>query len=128
MSAYLVDKITIDRIISLLSMEKFKEEIDIEKFVPKEDIENLFGTMLWKMNVETLEQKYGDTIKLEPYRFQKVHVSPIQGLKSIQCFLYQCNEGDVSKKVLFKQLDETSKEIAYEIDSDMPSYDKAEWG
>tara|TARA_R110002110_G_C12885700_1_gene663283 strand:- start:79 stop:492 length:414 start_codon:yes stop_codon:yes gene_type:complete len=48
--------------------------------------------------------------------------------KSLQCFIYQCSEGTVVKKKLFKTIDIISNCLASYIISELPEYEKAAWG
>jgi len=65
---------------------------------------------LWRMNATALVQRYGD--KPESYdeeiaAYPAPHPSndPFQLLKSANCLLYQCDEGDVPEMPLYAELE-----------------------
>ena len=51
----------------------------------------------------------------------------IQCLKSLQCLIYQCSEGEVVKTGLYKKLVEVQNQLQDLIISDMPEYKQAVW-
>lgn len=68
---------------------------------------------LWRMNAKALEQRYGD--KPEEFEddiraYQNPHPSndPYQLLKSTNCLLYQCAEGDVPNTCLYAELEKAA--------------------
>ncbi len=130
MSAYIVDKKTIDRIISgILSRRK---ELSYQKGIPEipfdENDTNTFGQELLGLNKAAVDQRYDENNNIEKYIFSKQPVTPVQTLKSLINLLYQCTEGDVTESILYKQLDKLSLVLAYIIVTESVSYDKAEWG
>ncbi len=65
----------------------------------------------------------------EPYNYVPVmYLSKPARLKAIQCYCYQCLEGDVPERALFKRVEETLNFLAREIVEAMPEYEAAEWG
>jgi len=76
--------------------------------------ERLADAML-AMNLDAFRQRYGirallaqdlDYIDLDTRNWKPlVAFSEVQFFKSLQCFLYQCCEGDVDEKPLYKTLD-----------------------
>ena len=51
-----------------------------------------------------------------------------QDYKTIQCYLYQCYEGNVPETPLFKVLKKLEKEVACYIVENQPEYEEAQWG
>jgi len=52
----------------------------------------------------------------------------VQSYKSLRCFLYQCNEGNIPEtSELYKALERMSGRWADEIVSSLPEYEKAPW-
>ena len=99
--------------------------------------ERLADAML-AMNIDAFRQRYGirallvedlDCIDLDTRTWKPLEAfSETQFFKSLQCFLYQCCEGDVDEKPLFKTLSAIKEWLAHFIDEDSEEYDAAEWG
>ena len=99
--------------------------------------ERLADAML-AMNLDAFRQRYGmkalliddlDCIDLDTRRWHPLAaLSGVQFFKSLQCFLYQCCEGDVDGKPLYKTLTAIQHLLAPFINTDSPEYDAAEWG
>jgi len=51
----------------------------------------------------------------------------IQCLKSLQCLIYQCSEGEVVKTGLYKKLVEVQNDLQDLIIRDLPEYEQAVW-
>ena len=63
------------------------------------------------------------------FKFYEISmIRDIQVLKSLQCFLYQCTEGTIPKRKLYKTLRDIERVLINDIISKLPEYDKAEWG
>ena len=100
------------------------------------DRENLTDAML-ALNIDAFCQRYGiriffqdlDCIDLDTRRWHPLQaLSNVQFFKSLQCFLYQCCEGDADEKPLYKTLDAIRGLFAPFINEDSAEYDAAEWG
>jgi hypothetical protein len=149
MSAFVSDDQTINRIVSGLCFAKLHG--DYSNPIPRLDgdlaaaIESPaeFGRTLYAMNVNAVEQRYPDCIGNPnnlpgqcdddgnhlPYQYQSIiPPQPIQLYKSIQSYLYQCNEGDVDEFPLYKTLNGYLVKLACHIVDNSPAYDKADWG
>jgi len=65
---------------------------------------------------------------LNDYEFEKTDVSTEQCLVSLRCLNYQCNEGDIDKTELYKDL----KHVAYVLTEIIllknKKFKDAEWG
>lgn len=125
MSAFIVGDETIDRILSYLKTHNTQsielKGVDITKF----------GRKLLSMNIDAVNQRYGGEYtgnEVKNYTFNMVDVSPVQAFKSLRCFLYQCSEGNVPKRKLYKTMDKLSDEISYEIVTSLPEYENGRWG
>ena len=120
----MVEYKTIDRVLShLINEEPLKTTKELTKL----------GRELLKMNAEALNQRYGDDLKqykkhIENYKFNYRIETPCQYLKSINCLLYQCSEGDVPNKKLFKWLKKIRQNLLFDIVNNLDDYKKAEWG
>lgn len=131
MSAFIVEKQTIDRIIN--SILARRTELTYAEGIPNIPFDNqeeltAFGQKLWNMNIDAVNQRYDESNDIPTYAFARIKVSHIQALKSLRCFLYQCSEGDVPATKLYKELDKLSLELAYMITTESQAYDNAEWG
>jgi hypothetical protein len=99
--------------------------------------ERLADAML-AMNIDALRQRYGirallahdlDSIDLDTRNWKPLEAfSEVQFFKSLQCFLYQCCEGDVDESPLFKTLDAIRALLAPCINERSAEYDAAKWG
>ena len=100
------------------------------------DREQLADAML-AMNIDAFRQRYGirallaqdlDSIDMDRRNWHPLEAfSEVQLFKSLQCFLYQCAEGDVDEKPLYKTLDAIRGLLAPFINQDSAEYDAAEW-
>ena len=54
--------------------------------------------------------------------------NPWQMLKTFECFLYQCNEGTVSKSELYQALLRAKDQYMIYLVSKLPEYAEANWG
>jgi hypothetical protein len=133
MSAFIVDSKTIDRIVSFL-LDNVREfngiSISANNAVTWEQgIGTQIGQMLYRLNTCAVNQRYTENDPGPRYHFKPVgKLSDIQAYKSISCFLYQCSEGDVPERPVFKELSELHCELAHRIVRSTAPYDRAEWG
>lgn len=100
----------------------------ITPFSGKKLAENMFT-----LNCDSVEQRYGEG-QAEQFRSLDFKYNPskkqmdvFQILKNINCFLYQCSEGDIMQKKLYKVLEKVVGNIALSIVREMPQYEKAKW-
>jgi len=99
--------------------------------------ERLADAML-AMNIDAFRQRYGikallvedlDSIDLDTRNWRPLAAfSEVQFFKSLQCFLYQCCEGDVDEKPLYKTLEAIKGLLAPFINDESAEYEAAEWG
>lgn len=149
MSAYVCDDTTINRIVAGLTNAKDHGDYNTPTPKPSEElcnaIENArdFGRTLYAMNINAVEQRYPDCVGNPnnlpgqisddgshlPYTYRpSAPPKAIQLYKSIQCFLYQCSEGDVDELPLYKLLKEYQTRLAVHMIEHSSDYDKADWG
>ena len=93
-----------------------------------------------RMNTEAFAVRYAHKYFVEPvgtdeeegfdkYRYELKHVPRIDGLKSLQCVIYQCSEGDqFYNSLLYKEMRDMELATLQAIVTAMPEYDAAEWG
>lgn len=95
---------------------------------------------LWRLNVTALQHRYGYPAEqfedaIVAYGAPAPSTDPFQILKSANCLLYQCSEGDVPEMPLFKELLEAADALSarlghpeggFQKDGD-PRYEAAKW-
>lgn len=84
------------------------------------------------LNAYALEQRYGDDIDDNMYTecYQYVPEYTIdEYLKMLDCFNYQCCEGDTVERPLYKLMNELADLISKRVNrNENPLYDEADWG
>ena len=136
MSAFLVAEKTINRILSYLNRElrrsawlhaKFATDLGVD-FAG--DWQTALGQKMRDLNQLALGYRYGDPQQELLYQFSSVSCPAVQAYKSLQCWLYQCCEGDIPKaSKLYRFFDTVvAGHIADSIITKTPEYDQAEWG
>lgn len=150
MSAFVVDPATINRILAYFRNEEKaghfvgghtrRELQSIEfDFHNRDDCDNL-GQAMYNMNVNAVSQRYPDDDRnslpgryseedvLDSYKYEFLrHVSSAQAYKSLQCWLYQCTEGNVTDNKLFRAFEKIAATLANEIVTSLPEYETAQW-
>lgn len=136
MSAYMVDDITIDRILS--GIPQYAPPLaDTLGLCP--ETADAVGCALLLMNRSSVEQhdaaddteaasaaRKRNTAQAVNYRYTcRIGVSLEQWVKSLRCYLYQCGEGDVPTTMPYQQLEAAAQ--AYEHVLDTETYEEAEW-
>jgi hypothetical protein len=142
MSAFIVEDKTINTVVTWLALEIGLSD----GYVLRKKVKRLgynYHTYSWlqtlandmfQLNVDGVNARYGngEAEKFRPlnFKYQSHYVlTTTQVLKSLQCWLYQCAEGEVPKTKLYKFFDtfvvmHLLKKIVYSL----PEYDKANWG
>ena len=87
---------------------------------------------MWDMNVDAVVWRYPgrETPAMHPWpgTGRIYHQGNVQGYKSLLCYLYQCMEGPIPERPLYKALDRVSDLLAHGIVRQLWQYEKAEWG
>jgi len=137
MSAFLVSMRTINRIVATLSLLLRSHEyahatelfaaagIDTTQAHGKEAL----AKAMFALNQQALYQRYGDPAT-ERFVYQQVQVLPnlYQTLKSVECWLYQCTEGDVPQRKLYQFFKTFVRVWLLEIIvHQSPAYEAAQW-
>lgn len=138
MSAFLVDKETIDRVITWVDYyttshegdwfkEKMGEELGIYRW--QEGWKDKLGQLMLDLNQQSLGIRYGDKAQSLNYTFYPRLCTPVQGLKSLQCWIYQCSEGEIPEQnKLYKFFDGfVVRYFMTRIIYGMKEYDQAQW-
>jgi hypothetical protein len=143
-SAFVVSNKTINNIVNRLAEEVRDSKLtwwttNIQKHVKhpvtadSDDWKTELGELLIAMNIEAVSQRYpdvrGNFTKGEvQYWFTPKDVNRFQALKDLSCYIYQCTEGDVPNRALYKTIKEFEYELAMRIIEEMPRYKAAIWG
>jgi len=140
MSAFMVEDKTINRVVWWLSWEVttsdwFKEKVEIALQIDttKSGWQQELGKAMFELNIAGVNDRYGvgEVKKFRElnYRYTPACCSKIQALKSMQCWLYQCTEGEVVKKPLYQFFDTViERRLTDSIIYALPEYQRAEWG
>lgn len=148
MSAYMVKDQTINRVVYWLYFEvtrcqRLRDKLEQASGIDTTDYawaEEL-GKAMFDLNIAGVNDRYGDgeAGKFRKLNYQYVPAHPttlhsdlskkIQVLKSLQCWLYQCTEGAVVKRPLYRFFqDVVEPHLMSSIINDLPEYQAAEWG
>ena len=122
MSSYVVDDKTIHNIANLFA----------PAYSPCEYLDTI-GCKMLTLNIRATADRYRDG---EPdftqaitYRYTPKAPTTVQKLKSLQCWLYQCSEGDqYESDSLYIQGRKIERELMQQIISELPAYNAATWG
>ena len=96
--------------------------------------EEHLGQTMFQLNIAAVDARYGkgeaETFRKLDYRYElDLPVPLVQVLKSLQCWLYQCNEGDVPTTALYGLFDtDVQMYLMSKIIDTLPEYQHAEWG
>ena len=94
---------------------------------------------MFQLNIDGVNDRYGDgeAKKFRTLNYAYVPAQPttiyhlstkIQVLKSLQCWLYQCTEGEVVKNPLYKFFQDIAQpHLMSSIICDLSEYRTAEW-
>ncbi len=140
MSAFVVDPETISRIVAVICGDNGNQEpygamkeLVVKSGWPLSTLEDeaRLAQALYAMNVDAVCQRYSDESP-DNYDFGEYRalagVPRAQALKSMDCYLYQCYEGDVPKRALFKLIEQVRDMLGLAIARSLPAYENAEWG
>src|SRR5882724_3746734 len=90
MSAFLVDKKTIDKILTELD-----KAVRIASTWAEKEVETKLSQRMFDLNQLALEYRYGDPKQELIYKYQTVPCTKVQAFKALQCWIYQCSEGNI---------------------------------
>ncbi len=140
MSSYIVNKKTIDSVITLISdahkfshyplgstqVKDLKElGYDLSK---DQDCERLGNDML-RLNHRASGGRYNqDESVPNSYKLGYCRQKNIQGFKNLGCWLYQCSEGEAVEDSLYKAFRTIENKMAHALLCASEEYEKAKWG
>ena len=140
MSAFMVEDKTINNVVNWLWDESNRlsliprklKELGFDTSVP--GWAEALGYMMFQLNIQAVDARYGngEAAKFRDldYQYWMTRSVPlVQVLKSLQCWLYQCCEGDVPKTELYKLFGtDVQLYLMSKIIEKLPAYEKADWG
>lgn len=122
MSAFVVTHETMNRAVFAMTHR------DYGTMVAAEDCDSL-GDRMFALNVQAVNARYSEQAgHEETFRYHGKQYSKFVALKSLDCLIYQCSEGDVPKLDLYQQMVRRRDEMCREIVMDLPEYKAAAWG
>lgn len=132
MSAFIVSDDCMQNVISGL---KFLVSVQPDKWNKKLGINDSFsewnklGNELFALNFHAVKYRYDHKDIDAPLAFKATQIkqSLVQSFKSMQCFLYQCNEGDFHTTPLYRMIEDAERDLGIHIVIKLPEYDKAKW-
>jgi hypothetical protein len=139
-SAFLVADSTINRVVTWLKSEVSTSHFTIDQLARKYDIDlvsanwdDKLANAMFQLNVDGVNARYGEgeAEQFRPLNFTykpEMYYTRVQVLKSLQCWMYQCCEGDVPKTKLYRFFEEIENHLALKIVDSLPEYQKAQWG
>lgn len=140
MSAFIVENKTINRILAYMIADSdlccYLDTLGLD-FTDDKLIEasaTMLGRAMLAMNCAAYDARYGEgqaakVLGDDRYRYESIKTpSRFQAASSLRCFLYQCSEGDIPERKLFKAISHYADALAWSIVRDTPEYKNAEWG
>lgn len=142
MSAFMVEDITINRVVSHIYNEVKGGTIlggEYRRLLKDYPLHSELGYVklgndMFKLNIAGVEARYGEgeAAEFRPLDYEFRYEEPgnvYQVLKSLECWSYQCAEGDIPQTSrLYKTMNEVENAIAYNIVHESKEYDAANWG
>lgn len=121
------DEIYINRVYREFYKLKYKIDDNYEENLKEKEF-NRLGLNMLKMNYKAVNYRYNEKNKPIDFEFKYEKVKDVQVLKSLQCFIYQCSEGDIPKSKLYKVLIKIESVLKNAIIEKYTDYNKLEWG
>ncbi len=140
MSAFMVEDTTINSVVTWLKREVATSHFTLDRLARKYGVdltsdrwEETLAQAMFQLNCDGVNARYGngEAEKFRPLNFTyrpEGDTSLVQVFKSLQCWLYQCSEGDVPDTKLYQFFEEVAHHLALKIVMNLPEYDKATWG
>ena len=122
MSAFVVSKKIIDKVVRAWPLPEGVMSMPCAWY---DDI----GRKLWDMNVDAVRQRYGkdDSWAHGEYKYSGSSYSQAESYKAACSLHYQCSEGDVPKRPLYKTLEKLCNSLAHSLAMDRPDVQAACW-
>lgn len=126
MSSFIVSSSTINQIVHLLTPNEQRSMMPDEYY-------NQLGNELWDLNYAATTERYkhrnDNSGRNVDYLWRPQCYTKLQMIKSAQCWLYQCSEGDqFEKSALYQKVKTAVYNAMFDLVSELPQYDKLPWG
>jgi hypothetical protein len=125
MSAFIVSTDCMDRVVD--AIKKFHRGAFDGLAVDAAEFGTQIGRKLYDLNVEAVNCRYGEAVEPPCYHYSPTSPEKIVAYKAIRCLLYQCSEGDIDERPLFKELARFSDQLAHKIAWEHPQWENAPW-
>jgi hypothetical protein len=95
--------------------------------------EQELGQAMFQLNIDAVHDRYGAgeaaAFRDLTYTYPPAHGSEIQVLKSLWCWLYQCDEGQVGQQPVYRFFNDVVEQyLMSKIIHALPEYEQATWG
>lgn len=139
MSAFMVQDQTINNVVNELAFGQQLDYLRVQMLEAGYDLKTVEGRRLlakdmFNLNVKGVNARYGENEagkfrELDfKYRLGDANITIVQAYKSLNCWLYQCSEGDIPEDNFFYALmSRIAGSLAEHIVKRLPEYDKAKW-
>lgn len=136
MSAFVVEKETINKILHLLSIDEMgRPTHTICREYPDNDgtlysWADRHGAKLWALNEAAVAYRYSQEVnEPEAFSWWPALYSIEEMCKAAVCWCYQCSEGEqFTSDPLFQEVKKASTKAAWLIVDKSEAYNKAKWG
>jgi hypothetical protein len=139
MSAFVVGNETINRVVTFLATARNIEHI--QRVILAETGADLrttegrqqLGDAMFRLNCAGVDARYGEgqsqTFRDDmSYDYRIEMANKFQAYKSLQCWSYQCAEGNIPEEsLLYATMDRVGQMIAAHIVESLPDYATAKW-
>lgn len=126
MSAFIVSDGTMDRVVAAVLMIRRKTTFDGLPATPENATK--IGRRLYVLNSAAVGQRYDENeIEGAGYTYRPIDRGEPAFYKAVRSLLYQCSEGDVPERELFKDLERLSEQLAARYIKATKVYESAPW-
>jgi hypothetical protein len=130
MSAFICSDDTINRILDGIAthQDRVRDFIGYALQAGFKDNQEV-ANALRKLNTRAVNQRYRERTKFIAPKVndQRTAITKMQFYKSLSCLLYQCGEGDVPSKRLYKELMDMRHRLAHDLLTATPAWDACSW-
>lgn len=139
MSAYIVDDETINKIVSYLYAKANGPDSTAYPGLDKMgynllnpvDLERL-AHLMFSLNVDAIQARYGEAegegFPLPDFKYVFTPATQIEVIKALECWKYQCTEGNIPKSELYKAMVQTHYLLCADYIHRLGEYEDAPWG
>lgn len=140
MSAFIVGDATINRVVSFITQLSVhagprRELADYGAELGSDEGLADLARAMFALNVSAVDQRYPDhrtsadaPFRTEDFAYQYKLSTEIQAFKSLECWLYQCSEGDIpDTSLLYACMVRVRNCMAVELIRQSPAYRGAQW-